>query len=404
MEFVQLPACANKRKRTACTMATTRKTSIRKAHEEKAARFIAALSESMTNMGLHGPDHGITTESIEETRDTLLGYLAGRPVIAVGMAENVLTVDDFKVSVVNPLVRGFARQMNALKLSNFSVKSGVTNDELSKFVQLLLDDKDADKTADRTDYFRRKLVSGGFSGVEIQEAEFRPAKAGTSGPAGDAPDAAQQSPDRKPAAQRPAVPRRAGPTASLAQVVSYLRGRPHDDTAGIDEEISIASHARGRLSQLIAKAAVLNQNEAESDDTRSLAEHMVTGLKQTAASLRRHSSFETKDGKQRTAKVLAKLEAEILERIRQLGGDTLRDDVGRISTVVEDLSQDVSSSALIAEYSQRRKALNETEGKIAELIADRDAETGLKDKLREKLAAEEMTPEDWDRLIGGSQA
>lgn len=67
-------------------------------------------------------------------------------------------------------------------------------------------------------------------------------------------------------------------------------------TAGIDEEIYIASQGQGRLSQLLVKAAVLSQNSAAPDDGHSLGQFMVTGLKQTAGSLRRHPSFETQEG------------------------------------------------------------------------------------------------------------
>jgi hypothetical protein len=54
--------------------------------------------------------------------------------------------------------------------------------------------------------------------------------------------------------------------------VAYLRGIDDDQTAGIDEEIYIASDGQGRLSQLLVKAAVLSQNSAAPDDGHSLGQ------------------------------------------------------------------------------------------------------------------------------------
>ena len=125
---------------------------------------------------------------------------------------------------------------------------------------------------------------------------------------------------------------------------------------------------------------------------------MVTGLKQTAGSLRRHPSFETQEGQRHTTKVLAKLEAEVLERMEHLGSETLREDAGRISTAFEHRSDDLTYEALVSEYRQRRSSLTDTEKRISALIQSKSVDEVFAGRLRDDLEEAGMTRDDWDRL------
>ncbi|MDA0323176.1 MAG: hypothetical protein O2923_10740 [Verrucomicrobia bacterium] len=394
------------------------KPTIRKASEEKTVELVASIGRSVSNMGLYGPDHAITRAGLAAAHDVLRGYLAGGRTISFRMIKNALAVDDELVSVVNPQVRSFVRQMNIVKLSNFSVTSGISDDEFSRLIELLLDDDQAQDAADRTDYFQERIVSGGFTHVDIKTVTNRETGAtGTVSTAAEPADADEQAQNPQqppaqadssgsstsvPAAAAWTAPRREGPRTSLGQVVAYLRGIDDDEPAGIDEEIYIASHAQGRLSQRLVKAAVLSQNSAVPDDGHSFGQFLVTGLKQTAGSLRRHPSFETQEGQRHTAKVLAELEAEVLERIKHLGSDTLREDAGRISTAFEHLSKDLTSEVLVSEYRRRRRSLTDTEKRISALIHSKGVDEAVVGRLRDDLADAGMTRDDWDRLSGQS--
>ena len=150
-----------------------RKNKPKEKREEKIVELIGAIGQAMTNTNLYGTEHDVAADTIRAAHAQLQAHLKAHRTIVFGLNESQLLVDGYSVPCQNPLVRTFRDSLNRLKISNFSLKPGITIEELKKLLVLFLADEDDGDSGDHTDHFREKLARNGFRYVAAKKVTIR---------------------------------------------------------------------------------------------------------------------------------------------------------------------------------------------------------------------------------------
>lgn len=99
---------------------------------------VIELNISRRSVSLYPREHPITRESLERAYDFLIKLFAIRNSVTLGVARDVLMIDDFVLDKRNPVFREFALSIHKMGMAAVTFTSGLTIDELAGLHELLV--------------------------------------------------------------------------------------------------------------------------------------------------------------------------------------------------------------------------------------------------------------------------
>ncbi len=135
---------------------------------------------------------------------------------------------------------------------------------------------------------------------------------------------------------------------------------------------------------------------ALTDGGATLAGAVAQTLQRCVEEICRLPEARTKQGRKRIAKMLQLLEKELMPRLAAMVKGRTKINLAPVAVAFAEMQEDLAVDSLAGDYMKKRSAMEATEKKILKFLkqnAERNTAAG--EALRERLAAEGLTPEGW---------
>ncbi|MBT8046132.1 MAG: hypothetical protein KJN67_03095 [Pontiella sp.] len=358
----------------------------------------AALTElgRMINIvTTYGEQHPAVQKAAETTRNALNALFAERKKVIIGAFNGALTIDEVTVAANGTLLKSLERRLTRLRITGLKIARGISDEELMQLAELL--------SCKEPDQFQEAMGQAGLSHITAEDMSYQAVHsdqtvANTSELAGMggegvlvldddmAEDGGSGSGEKSDSGGESNV--------HVEQIVAFLKGDIElEDDASIGEELSEIASDPARLGKMIMESVAVRQSVSELSG-ESLGDIVLGCLRRTFNGLRKQPAFQSTEGKADLQKALLLLEENILDKMRDLSGDTDSELDRQIVQTIREMDESLGFESAAMEYMQHHDALDDNKQMMEAYVkAHGPASAG------ELLSDTDFPPSDWRRIV-----
>lgn len=341
--------------------------------DDPVVAFADSLGASLVSSDLYGMQHKLTIKALETCFDQLMAILSRASRIDVACSEDgQLALNRSPVADVTPRLLALTRRLNALKISGFSMKSGLDAQEFMNLMIYLA----RPRAGDGAGASPRTLEDAGLPHVTATRTVVTQVEDG----------------DGQPEPPTEAAGR------GVQQILAFLKGTAGEGGDAREGQEAVRAADPAALADLIMDAVAVRQ-AAGIAGGESLGDLVVGCLRRTFGALNSGPAAKTAKGKKDVKRTLAVLEEKIVERLRAMAAEGLEDAEPAATEELEGLKEEIEIEDVVAQYMRSRRAEEDKEEKLLRYMRRKRVAEGGAPELRKHLEAEGLAAEEWDSLV-----
>ena len=344
--------------------------------------FVRTLGRALMDSTLYGLHHGVTIAAMERCFAALSAALTASPRIDIGVGKDSMVVNGQPLNVKNPLVSACAQRIAARRITGFAVKQGMNADELVKLISFLSELRRGDEPEREGD---RTLTELGLAHVATTRVVVT-----------------QVTGDEEIVVKRDGAPPPEETAPSSEEILAFLQGEAPPSDLNMLKAIVEASSDPGQLAQMIMDATAKRMTQAGAAGAVPLADAIVGCLRRTFSGLRADPSARTQKGKARLRKALGLLEQRLLQELKTSSVEGHGQAEQAVADAISEMQEELQIDELVGQYRKKTESAEESESRILRFMKKRGLEELSEIGLRDRLVAEGLPPDSWDRLVARS--
>lgn len=356
--------------------------------------LISALNELSRSINIattYGHKHPAVEAAVVTAEVAMNTLFSKRARVTLGSFNAMLTVDEVPVIASGTLLKSLERRLTRLRITGLNIRRGIKRDELIQLIELL--------SCKEAGAFQAGIEALDLTCITSKHTEFKAVQTGqTVSNTNDLTGAGNNGVlvlDEGPSGDSEAeLYPRGGDDVHIEQIVAFLKGDvdlEDDDKAG-DELAELASDP-ARLGKMIMESVAVRQAATDLSG-ESLGDIILGCLRRTYTGLRKQPAFKSSEGKAELSKALLLLEENVLERMRELTGETNPELDREIVQAVREMDENLNFEMAATQYIEHRDAIEENKQELQRFIEARGAATA------EDLISDTNFPSsEWRRIV-----
>lgn len=358
--------------------------------DEALLSALNALGRAINIISTYGNHHPAFQQATSAAEVSMHTLFLDRKKITLGAFNGALTVDNIPIEASGTLLKSLEHRLIRLHITGLRIARGISGPELTQLVELLATNEASNFSEGinraslshiETDTSRYEVVEEdqtvanksdlhemGGAGVLVLEDE------NSGGGDGD------------------------GASVHVDQIVAFLKGDVDlDDHDSIGEELSELASDPDRLGQMIMESVSIRQAASELSG-ESLNDVVLGCLRRTFDGLRKQSAFQSSEGIADLKKSLLLLEESMLDKLRDLAGDSDPELDREIVQAIRQMDENLEFELAANQYVEHQQAIHENEKQLQSYLATNG--TDAADKL---ISNTDFPNTDWRRIVVESQ-
>lgn len=337
-------------------------------NDELLHRALTELSRTINIITTYGNGHPAVQLATDTTIATMDALLAERKRIVIGAFNGALTIDEVSVEASGTLLKSLERRLTKLRITGLKIGRGTSSEELIQLAELLACTECAD--------FQNGLGQAGLSHISSEDTRFEAVRDGQS-VANDSDLAAIGGSgilDLEHAFSEETPEETGGESdVHVEQIVAFLKGDIDiDDDEGIGEELSELASDPSRLGKMIMESVAVRQSVSELAG-ESLGDIVLGCLRRTFNGLRKQPAFQSTEGKADLQKALLLLEESVLDRMRDLTGDSNPELDRQIVQTIREMDETLGFEIAAMQYMEHRDAIEQNKQDLQSFVKSHGA-------------------------------
>jgi hypothetical protein len=316
-------------------------------------KALTELSRTVNIITTYGKNHPAVQHAAITAIDSMSRLFTTRKKVIIGAFNGNLTVDEVSVSTDATLLKSLERRLSRLRITGLKIASGITEQELAQLADLLASKEAAE--------FKTGLHQSGLNHISSEETRFEAVRSGqtvanTSDLAGSCSNGILVL-DEDPVDGGAGSGEGSGPDVHVDQIVAFLKGDIELDSEGeIGEQLSELAADPARLGKMILESVAVRQSVSELSG-ESFGDVVLGCLRRTFDGLRKQPAFKTSEGMADLRKALLLLEESVLDRMRDLTGDSNPELDRQIVQAIREMDENLGFEMAAAQYMEHRDAI-----------------------------------------------
>jgi hypothetical protein len=316
-----------------------------------------------------------------------------RKKVNIGAFNGVMTVDEIPIQTTGTLQKSLERRLTRLQITSLRIARGISGAELTQLAELLSSGEAA--------AFKMGLSTAGLSHIASEDTCFQVVRDGqTVANEGDLAGAGNNGvlmledelSDSRGSGDG------GGSSVHVEQIVAFLKGDIDLGEANVGDELAALASDPDRLGQIIMESVAIRQSASELSG-ESLNDIVLGCLRRTFDGLRKQPSFQTSEGVADLKKALLLLEESMLDKMRNLAGDSNPELDRQIVQAVREMDEKLGFELAANQYIEHREAIEETRNQLKSYVKAKGV-----DEAEELLENTNFPPSEWRRIVVDSRS
>ena len=353
-----------------------------------------ALGRSINIIATYGTQHPAFQQAIAVAFISMQTLFLDRKKVNIGAFNGVMTVDETPLNATGTLLKSLERRLVRLRITGLRITRGISERELSKLAELLAENESEDfntginqeglshivaETTRLQAVHEGQTVANegdliGAGGHDILVLEDDLSNSGNSGNGSD------------------------GASVHVEQIVAFLQGDLDIEDGHVAEELTELASDPARLGEMIMESVAIRQSATELSG-ESLSDVVLGCLRRTYSGLRKQSAFQSSEGKANLQKALLLLEESILEKMRNIAGDSDPEIDRQIVQAIREMDENLGFEVAASQYMEHYEAIEENKQQLQDYVRTKGMSIA-----GELIADTDFPSSEWKRIIVGSRS
>jgi len=360
--------------------------------DEALLSALNALGRAINIISTYGNHHPAFQQAISAAEVSMHTLFLDRKKITLGAFNGSLTIDNIPIEASGTLLKSLERRLIRLHITGLRIARGISGPELTQLVELLATNE-ASNFSEGIDRASLSHIETDTTRYEVVEEDQTVANKSDLHEMGGAGVLVLEDEDENSGGGEGD-----GASVHVDQIVAFLKGDVDlDDHDSIGEELSELASDPARLGQMIMESVSIRQ--AASDLSGESLNDVVLGcLRRTFDGLRKQSAFQSSEGIADLKKSLLLLEESMLDKLRDLAGDSDPELDREIVQAIRQMDENLEFELAAKQYVEHQQAIQENEKQLQSYLATNG--TDAADKL---ISNTDFPNTDWRRIVVESQ-
>ncbi|MEA1938362.1 MAG: hypothetical protein U9N14_04650, partial [Pseudomonadota bacterium] len=314
-----------------------------------------------------------------------------RKKVIIGVFNGALTVDELHIEAKGTLLKSLERRLSRLRITGLKIGRGISGPELMQLAELL--------SCKEADEFQSGIGQAGLSHISSETTRFEAIQDGQtvankSDIAGMGGSGILVLEDDSAGGAGDSGGGGGSNDVHVDQIVAFLKGDIElDDDGDVGEELSELASDPARLGKMIMESVAVRQSASELSG-ESLGDIVLGCLRRTYNGLRKQPAFQSSEGMADLSKALLLLEESVLDRMRDLTGDTDPEMDRQIVQTIREMDESLGFERSAMQYMEHRDAIEQSKQDLQAFVQARGATTA-----EELLSDSEFPASEWRRIV-----
>ncbi|WP_372808141.1 hypothetical protein [Pontiella sp.] len=353
-------------------------------------KALTELSRTINIITTYGENHPAVQQAASTAMDSMSRLFSSRKKVIIGAFNGNLTVDEVTVNADGVLLKSLERRLSRLRITGLKIDSGITEQEVAQLADLL-SSKDAA-------VFETGMQQSQLNHISSEETRFAAVRSGqtvanTSDLAGLSSNGILVLDEELDEGGAGSGEGR-GPDIHVEQIVAFLKGDIEADSEGeIGEQLRELAADPAQLGKMILESVAVRQSVSELSG-ESLGDVVLGCLRRTFNGLRQQPAFKTADGMADLRKALLLLEESVLDRMRDLTGDSNPELDRQIVQAIREMDENLGFEMAAAQYMEHRDAIERNKEELQAYVKSHGV--GAAEDL---LSESDFPATEWRRIV-----
>ncbi|MFC1496994.1 histidine kinase dimerization/phospho-acceptor domain-containing protein [Verrucomicrobiota bacterium] len=373
-----------------------------------AAEIVRVMGLVFSNSELYGANHGVTKKAIEDSFALLGKTFENCKEISFTVSEEGLLVNGDIIELKNPLMKSFVTQMLQREINSFSISQGLSHEQYHNLVEALTAKP---KELKQLGGFAGAIGALGLENVRSRKVVFKQVTEEEAVVSREGLEKVVSKDKLEHVLSSGVTPGKGegdeeGGTDAIHvdNILAFIKGDVSVDNKEALSDIKQAASHADKLGEIILQAAEIKQEKADIAGGESFGDLVVGCLRRTYEGLSKDPAMKTQKGKKNLAKTLMLLEKDILDKMRQMGGEVTEEDQKKVAEAVEAMEDELKIDSLADEYIKKSNAIEANEKRILRFIKSKGVDGAGNSDLKEKLLSGGLSLDGWNELLVKSGA
>ena len=182
----------------------------------------------------------------------------------------------------------------------------------------------------------------------------------------------------------------------MDQIVAFLQGDLDIEDGNVSEELTELASDPARLGQMIMESVAIRQSASELSG-ESLSDVVLGCLRRTYSGLRKQPAFQTSEGKADLQKALLLLEESVLEKMRNIAGESDPEIDRQIVQAIREMDENLGFERAANQYVGHRNAIEKNKQKMQDYVRANGEELA-----EELISGTDFPASEWRRIVVNS--
>ncbi|MCF7818056.1 MAG: hypothetical protein K9M54_09255 [Kiritimatiellales bacterium] len=350
-----------------------------------------ALGRSINIVSTYGNHHPAFHQAIAAALLSMQALFIDRKKFTLGAFNGVMTVDEIPIQAAGTLLKSLERRLVRLQITCLRVAQGISEEELTKLAELL--------ACNEVENFNTGMTQAGLLHIAAENTRFQAVRDGqTVANNGDLAGGGHgvlvldDGLDGDSASMGSG-----GASVHVDQIVAFLKGDIDHDADGVGEALTELASDPARLGQMIMESVSIRQT-ASALSGESLSDVILGCLRRTYDGLRKQPAFQCSEGVADLKKALLLLEENILDKMRDLAGDSDPEVDRQIVQAIREMDENLGFELAASQYMEHREAIEENKKQLQSYVKTKGV--GMAEEL---LGNTGFPSSDWRKIVVESQ-
>ncbi len=353
-----------------------------------------ALGRSINIISTYGTQHPAFKQATAAAMISMQTLFIDRKKINIGAYNGVMTVDDVTIDAAGTLLKSLERRLVRLHITSLRISRGISEEELNKLAELLATNEIED--------FNSGMSQSGLAHIVSEDTQFQVVREGqTVANEGDLAGAGGNGfvvlDDGLSEAETDEDGSRGDPSVHVEQIVAFLQGDLDVEDGNISEELTELASDPARLGQMIMESVAIRQSASELSG-ESLSDVVLGCLRRTYSGLRKQPAFQTSEGKADLQKALLLLEESMLEKMRNIAGESDPEIDRKIVQAIREMDENLGFELAATQYMGHRDAIEENKQKMQDYV-----HANGENRAEDLISNTDFPVSEWHRIVVNSE-
>jgi hypothetical protein len=353
-----------------------------------------ALGRAINIISTYGTQHPAFKQAAAAALISMQTLFIDRKKVNIGSFNGVMTVDETPISATGTLLKSLERRLVRLRITSLRIARGISETELIKLAELLANNE--------ADDFNAKMSQAGFSHIVSEGTQFQAVREGqTVANEGDLAGAGGNGilvlEDELSDSGSGGGNGEGDASVHVDQIVAFLQGDLDADDGQVPEELEELASDPSRLGKMIMESVAIRQS-ASALSGESLSDVVLGCLRRTYSGLRKQPAFQSSEGVADLQKALLLLEESMLDKMRDIAGDSDPELDRTIVQAIREMDENLSVERAAMQYMEHRDGIEESKQTLKDYVRIKGAGPAT-----DLISNVDLPEGEWRRIVVESQ-